>query len=398
MTNLYPEEKLILLSGKVFPTSADLILATQLVNEVKSWEKLTVQAVNRAMAPMLYKLFLHQELKHKVPDFAFKKLEAAYFTTLYRSMLLLNAWTEIASALSGSGIRAVALKGIYLSEHLYSDVGLRQLSDIDLLVSPVDGEKALEVLAALGYKSSQNPFSAKLGFDEHFVHYPPLLRDGLSVEVHIRLHRPHTSYRLDTDAFFERSVPVKINGAYAYTLSFYDQLLFLCVHSEKHFTGSKIQFTCFTDIANILIRFADSIDWDKVIAHCHENHCEAVVFKHLILTSRFFGIPIPEIYTKKFRNTVTTADEEVFIRFLRGYLYAGNHFSNFSANVASIKGTSEKMRFIASNLFPPKSYMMHRYHIRNEKFFWVYYIYRFYIAFSGLFGKMKTKAKWVKEK
>lgn len=396
--NLYPEENLLLLSAKIRPDADDLKNAQKLLSEVVSWEKLALMAIKRAVAPMLYKLLSNPELKQRVTVYAFGKLEAAYYTTLRRNMLLLNAWVELAPAFNQAGIRLVALKGIYLSEHLYGDIGIRQLSDIDVLVSPFDGKKALEVLKRLGYRTTENPFSPELGMDKDFVHYPPMVREGISVEVHIRLHRPHSSYKLDTNAFIERSEPVLISGTPAYTLSFYDQLLFLCVHSEKHFTGSKIQFTCFADLANILFKFSDLIDWERLITLSRENRCEEVVFKHLLLTSRFMNAPVPESYRKKYIKTVTSVDEVAFIRFLRGYMFAGNHFGSFYTNVTVIKSFRGKINFIAGNLFPSKSYMVQRYHIRNEKLFWIYYPYRFYIAFSSLFGKLKSNAKWVKER
>jgi hypothetical protein len=398
MKKLYPEEKLLMLSAKINPEIHDLLAAEQLLLQVFNWEKLVDQAISRSMGPLLYKLFLHKQLKEKVPSSAFKKLEAAYYTTLRRNMLLLNAWAEVAAALALVDVKVIALKGIYLAEHLYEDIGIRQLSDIDLLVQPENGEKTLEVLTQLGYQSTENPFSTELKPDKNFVHYPPMLRDGLSVEVHIRLHRPDSAYKLNTKAFIERSEPVIINGVSAYTLSFYDQLLFLCIHSEKHFTGSKIQFSCFSDLANFLFKYSQNMDWEKLIALSRENLCETIVFKQLLLTARFFDAPIPEIYRKKYIKTVNAAHEEVFIRFLRGYMFAGHHFENFSTNIAAIKGFRKKLNFLIGNLFPPKSYMVQRYHISDEKHYRIYYIYRFYIAISSILGKLKSNAKWVKER
>lgn len=398
MKKLLPEENLLLLSAKIEPETHDLILAEQLIARVYDWEKLVTQAINRAIGPLFYKLLSHKQLKNKVPLTIMRKLEAAYFTTLRRNMLLLNAWTEVAAALTAVDIKVIALKGIYLAEHLYGDIGVRQLSDIDILVKPEYGSKALDVLTKLGYQATENPFSAELKPDNDFVHYPPMLRDGLSIEVHVRLHRPHKHYQLDTLAFIDRSEPVIINAVSAFTLSFYDQLLFLCVHSEKHFTGSKIQFSCFTDLANILFKSSQTLEWEKLIALSKENRCETIVFKHLLLTARFFDAPIPDKYKKTYSKTVTKADEEVFICFLRGYMFAGNHFENFSTNIASIKGFRKKLHFLLGNLFPPKSYMVQRYNINNQKHYWIYYFYRFHIAVNSILGKIKTNAKWVKEK
>ncbi len=395
---LNPEEKLLLLSANLQLTNPDLLLAEQLVLQIVNWQQLTTQAINRGMGPMLYKLLKHPEIRDNVSAAILKTLEASYFTTLRRNILLSNAWSELANTLSLSNIKVVALKGIYLSEHLYGDVGLRQLSDIDILVKPEDGEKSLKILSSLGYQTTENPFSTELRLDNEFIHYPTMIKDGLAVEVHIRFHRPSQKFQLNTKAFFERAEPVTINGTKAFTLAFYDQLIFLCVHSEKHFTGSKIQFTCFTDLANILFRNSDSIDWEKLIALSCENRCETVVFKHLLLTSHFFNAPVPEFYKKKYSYTVNHNDFEVFVRFLRGYINTGNHINNFGSNVAGIKGWGNKIKFIVKNLFPSKDYMISRYHIRNPKIYRLYYLYRLFIALSSVFGKFRRSAKWVKSK
>jgi hypothetical protein len=73
-------------------------------------------------------------------------------------LLLYDAFPKITEALRNKGIQPVALKGIYLAEHLYPKIGLRQFSDIDLLFRIEDAEKALEVFTRLGFSMVKPAF------------------------------------------------------------------------------------------------------------------------------------------------------------------------------------------------------------------------------------------------
>lgn len=394
--HLTPAEQIILKSFLVNPVEAEAVKLKYLAAHVTDWDELADTGISLGVGPLVYHALNDGGLKELIPNGAFDRLQQCYYVTLRRSMLLYGVFEQAVRGLQAAGIQVVALKGIYLSEHLYGDIGLRQVSDIDLLVSAEEGGKSIEVLSELGFRSTENPFSSHLTPDPDFIHYPPMVKDGFSVEIHVRLHRPHPDYCINTSAFIARAVPVVISGENVYTLSFYDHLIFLCIHSEKHFTGSKIQFTCFADIANILTSHKDEIDWSMLKQQCISNKCEAVVMKHILLVHHFFNVPVPDFILQRSASLLKKEDKETFIRFLRGYMFTGNHIDMFSGNIGKIEGFRNKVEFIAGNLFPPKGYMISRYNIKHKLLYFLWYFYRFRIVAGSLIGKVVGRTKWVK--
>ena len=71
-----------------------------------------------------------------------------------RTLLLDAVAVDCISALRGDGIRAILLKGPVTAAWLYSDHALRDYTDIDLLVSPDEFERAARTLERLGYRDT----------------------------------------------------------------------------------------------------------------------------------------------------------------------------------------------------------------------------------------------------
>jgi len=131
---LLPEDKLILSSIKINPSISELEQIDNLILEAKDWDYLIKTVIDRGIAPLLFKKLPSLKNRSLIPDIVQAKLQQTYYITISRGTLLLNYFQHIAKAFSNQGIPVVVLKGVYLSENLYHDIGLRQFSDIDLLV------------------------------------------------------------------------------------------------------------------------------------------------------------------------------------------------------------------------------------------------------------------------
>lgn len=101
--------------------------------------------------------------------------------------LLAEAWTrKLVGALEAAGITALPLKGYVLGQSLYGDTGLREVSDIDLLVAPSDLDAACDLLASSDYERS----TERLIDGRPVLHQAFFPRQGprIRVEIHWRIH------------------------------------------------------------------------------------------------------------------------------------------------------------------------------------------------------------------
>jgi putative nucleotidyltransferase-like protein len=120
-----------------------------------------------------------------VPEWFRDAVASARTAARARGLALDAATRELAGALGKAGIRALPLKGPLLAEDVHGDIGLRETSDIDLLVSASEIDAAVGVLRERGYSQ---PTDARRGNglpDLHFgLHHPTLP----SVDVHWRVY------------------------------------------------------------------------------------------------------------------------------------------------------------------------------------------------------------------
>ena len=384
MIPLSPEDKLILSCIKIHPDSIELEKINSLIPEIHDWDYLISTIIDRGIGPLLFKKLPLLSNNTLIPQGVKTKLQQVYYKTVGRSTLLYEHFKKIADAFTKQNIPVVALKGIYLSEWLYRDIGLRQFSDIDLLVKEEDGEKSLAVLRSLGYKSALLSVTEFVDSKSEVIHYSPMVANGVSIEIHVKLHRNSESYAIDVSGFIQRSKPVTLNNVSVKAPELHDLIIHLCVHLDKHFRGGHVQFTCFNDLTNLLVQYETEIDWELFRIRCRENKCEQLVFGYLMLINKYFDAPLPEDILQQYSSLLIESDERLFLDYLHGFFPVQYFVSTHWQNISLIPAFTDKVRYICDLIFPPKAFMIPKYNIKNPHLVFFYYPYRYWVGVKGV--------------
>jgi hypothetical protein len=357
------QDKLILLSAKIHPNEDELSQINELIPRIGDWDSFCNIVIDRGFAPLFYDKLSLLPAASFIPSNIQVKLHQSFYKTLSRSMLLYDAFRVILEAFNRSGVEVIALKGVYLSEFLYENIGLRQFSDIDLLVKPQEGKRCLELLAELGYKpfdSKESDFIKSVRND--IVHFDPMILGDISIEIHIKLHRSDESFHIDPAALWKKAIPVIINKTPVYVLNDEDMLIHLCIHLDIHFRDGRIQFTSFLDITNFLTEKAEQLDWNVLNERCREFNCENEVFLYLVIAHEFMFAPLPvEIYDK-YASILKPETKKLFLKYLNGY----SGYTSVSEHIYNIKkqrAFSLKLKYLIEIIFPPKAFMIKKYNI-----------------------------------
>jgi len=385
---LQVEDKLILSCIKIHPGPSELEQINHLIPLIQDWDYLTSTLIARGIGPLFYKKFPLLSNSSLIPEAVKIGLQQAWYKTFSRSTLLYEHFRKIAGAFTSQNIQVIALKGVYLSEWLYQDIGLRQFSDIDLLVKEEDAVTCLTILEGLGYI----PYKMKLSlfvlsqFAKDIVHYPPRVKDGVSVEIHIKLHSKNQSYNMLIPTIWANAIPATVNGMTISALNNTDLLIHLCLHLDKHFRIGHVQFTCFNDITNLLERDAETIDWEKLTETCRLYHCEETVYLIIVLINNYMHAAVPTAMLEKYGYLLTPKDKELFIKYLRGYngVASAMTLSGHFGYLKNLTKFSEKVRYLWDVLFPSKAFMKQTYKIKKPSLVFFYYPYRYYIGIKGL--------------
>jgi len=388
-----PEDKLILSCVKIKPSPAELDQLNQLIPLVEDWDYLAKTIIDRGIAPLLYIKLSLLANSHLIPKPITAKLQQSYYITLSRSTILYEHFKLLAGQFLANGIELIALKGIYLSEWLYQDIGLRQMSDIDLLVKPEDGEKALEVLAGMGYQSNgEDESDSDVKYGE-VVHYTPLVLNGVAIEVHIKLHQDNEKYRVLVAKLWENATPVTVNNIKVLTLNAYDLLIHTCIHLDKHFQQGHVQFTCFSDVTNLLEQNSDTFDWVELENTCKLYNCDKEVFKYILLVNKYMQATVPAAIISKYTNTLTIKEEELFLKYLSGFIGFTTGMHRHFGNFQHITSFQDKVRYFFRIIFPTKKFMLTKFQLKNPGLVYFYYPYRYFIGLKGIYTLLKKKIK-----
>jgi hypothetical protein len=138
--------------------------------------------------------------------------------------------------LGEAGIKAVPMKGPQLAQQFYGDIELRQFSDLDVLVSPTDAEKALEIVQSRGYILAHNISSAKRQLLMKTMHHHHLhnLHSGIILELHWTVAPKCYGLSMDVPFILGRAELADLMGQKILWLSTADSMILISQHGAKH--------------------------------------------------------------------------------------------------------------------------------------------------------------------
>ena len=218
------------------------------------------------------------------------------------SALKLAAFQEsVLKRLKTAGIRALAVKGLSLSLTLYSDISAREFGDIDLLVSPQDAVRAVEVLEADCLKRTY-PGKMKPGQEHAFFHY--LKAQNLAgaegrgqLDLHWRLLSSWVGADLlSFEDLWKRSTMLERDGLTPWrSLGDVDNLVFLALHGFQDGWPKLKQFLDLAVALEVL-----NYDWSEVLRVA--GYRAVLVEQAVELCVRLFDVPHPARLTHHFRD------------------------------------------------------------------------------------------------
>jgi hypothetical protein len=394
---LSSEDRLILSGTKLNPGKDDIEQIAELIPLVKDWEYLAEQAIHNGVGPVVYKNFSSTDLAVSIPADILSKLKQSYYRSLSRNMMLYDHFRNVINAISTEGIEVIALKGIYLAEAVYNDIGLRQMTDIDLLVKKEDAEKCRNILMVIGYADTSLDVSERMKELVYHKHLPPLVKDGVSVELHTHIHVEYPDVAVNIHDYWKRSEITNLAGVQVNILSNEDLLQHLCLHVDEHFDDGKPQLNSYLDIASVVELFP--LNWQAFADSCNQYNCTNRIFRQLFLAHNYFNAQIPGEILSLSKSYVDNRIERLFIHYLQ------HHRKNVPLGITNRniellknrKGFKNKILYVLHDMFPARSYMYGRYRIKRKYFLVWFYIYRLmtgiYKLIMELFRLLTPSAK-----
>lgn len=362
----------------------------EILNECLDWNYILECSIRQRVSPLFYWNLRKISNGNVVPDEVMKSLEKIYYSNLARNILFYDELSKILTAFKKAGIDTIVLKGALLAEEIYKNVGLRLMSDIDLLIKEKDLQKAKKELTELKY-SSTIIFPTKLHEQQHkmlsgelsFIHQ----NKKCVVDIHWDIQPYEYNYKVDVNKFWNNAKPVKIAGVDVLTFAPEDILQHLCLHVHKHITLSIIfsyappakPLRDYCDIAEVTWYYKDTINWNHLFQSSNDYRIEEPIFQGLTIAKEYFGAFVPENILSALEPVKSNiCFEEIFKGTMQGNSKTKNQWdkNNYLMNLEKIDGIWNKSRIIFGDVFPSKEFMIYRYSIKNEKQVYMYYLIR----------------------
>lgn len=322
-------------------------------------------AATQRVRPLLWHRLRQKGLDEAVPIKVAKELQDASRQNTLHNLLLYRELRRLLSALKSEGIPLILLKGIFLAEAVYSNMGLREMNDIDVLARPGDLTRIAGILTGMGYTPLQ-PICAEITLNSQH-HLPPMVKNGhAAFEIHWNLTLPNESYSIDPGGLWERAIPVQIAGCDALTLSPEDLLLHLCLHtSYQHQFAFGLRPSC--DIAETIARFGSTLDWRTMTEQAARRGWQRGVYLALLLARELAGADVPADILEKLRPADMTA---TILGIARAQIFTDKGFAVSIpvpfADLLESRRLRDKIRIFWQRVFLPKAMIAGLYSVPTD--------------------------------
>ena len=379
LSPLTAEEKLLISLCRLDFSEEQKSEIRDLMNEIKDWDHFVKLANEHGIVALLwYNITETNNDKHIPPEFL-KIFRIAYLKNLTRNTYLYDQLAKILELIKDKDIKVVLLKGMALEKTIYGNQGLRQMTDIDILVSQYVVLELRRIFMKNEFKS--NPFKSPLY--KYLIpylntHIPRLTKDDCHLEIHYKLFDQKDNSL--TEKLLELSTPIKIGDCNAFTPPLQLFFLYLISHLEHHTASGDSQLRMYTDLYLLLSTRFEEIINDQLIRDAAEVNLEKQLAYMLYLLNAFWKIDYPDWLNKYIYQYDHSPEIEKFKRFLNQPKDNPDKTvsSNYVKQIATIPGLYRKVLYVTGFIFPSLGFMKNRYKTKTKARAVLYYPVRWY--------------------
>jgi hypothetical protein len=273
-----------------WPDAAEeLLLGAAILDEglaVKAWNEWRastgIDALAYGDAYRLLPLVYRRLSRLGRDDDEMPRLKALYRSAwTYNQVLFAHAGAAIVE-LERAGIRTLVLKGGALACLDYRDLGVRPMSDVDVLVRPERARDAMELLVRLGWRPPRRQPASVL-HALHGEHFKDEAGRGIDLHWHGLQRR-----QADDDLW---GSPVSLTLGEAHTLAPDPaaRLMHVCVHGAE--AGAPPPIRWVVDAATVVA--GGEVAWPDLVERARRRHVTLLLARTLGYVRERYGVAVP---------------------------------------------------------------------------------------------------------
>jgi len=258
----------------------------------QAWNEVLELALQHGVAPLLQRALKSAGALAEIPEHVRTRLDLERHATGLLNLRKYGELRRIAAVLRGQDIPLIALKGLHLADLVYPDIGLRPMSDLDILVPRAQVAQAVAAVHGLGY-GFDGDFSGSLDAiidtkcDLELKHH----QTHLPLELHWSLFEPPGRYGALVEDIWRSAVPARPGDADALVMSPEFALLHVCAHLACHH-AFVFDLRALCDIAAI-VQARPDLDWARFVDQGRRHGLGRGVAAALRLACDHLGAAVP---------------------------------------------------------------------------------------------------------
>lgn len=321
------------------------------------WSALLTQAHRHDVAALVFALCKEAKLLPQMPPAITQELQQVYARTVASNLKLYRQLGEVLTTLQDAGIPTILLKGAHLAQAVYGDIGLRSMSDLDLLVHEADLTRAHDLLLALGYQPPATVSST-------FHHLPELSKPGaFTIDLHWTILPERGVIRVPMADFWQRAKPIAVKGHSALGLAPEDLLLHLILHTAVQH-NFRFGLRALYDILATIRHYEAAVDWPQLVAQARQAQADRAVYLTLYLCKDLLGAPVPPEILSQLQPPSPTA--QIIAQAKEAILEGSTEpmlLPHSLLHVWGEKRAMARLRALMDGIFLPSADMARLYHV-----------------------------------
>lgn len=248
------------------------------------WEKIYYLSSIHFVSGALYVVIQRLEKDDKPEQVILKKFKSDFFNTTIRYDEQQKVYEEVIKKLNEHRIEHLFFKGSVIRDY-YPVKQMRTLGDIDFLLHKKDQKAAYRALSEVGCKI--------LTKEGHWTY----MKGKLMIEAHDRIMYSDINSKADYVSYFENvwENASACENSYTYKLSMEYHFVFLITHIAKHFYGSGAGVRMILDIAVIINKFGDSLNFSYIWQELKKIKLDLFAKNIFQLCDIWFQVAVPDI-------------------------------------------------------------------------------------------------------
>ena len=222
------------------------------------WHAVGDLAYVHNLEPILHWVVSNIELPAQIPGWLKEKWEQAYFGNFLRNEEYFELLKTLLTKCEEEGIPTIVLKGPALIGRIYKDSGLRTMSDLDILCSPIDLRRIVTITRDMDYTMIDE------GDDPAAAHHVAMFQaaSGTILEFHFMPYEIIQDHERFMQLAWDRREWIDVGEIHCPVLCLEMELLFNIAHLIQH--QFDVSLKHYLDIAGILVFCERQLNWDRI--------------------------------------------------------------------------------------------------------------------------------------